>query len=113
MRFFSLKTISHLTPITVALLFFLTPLYLLAQSTSDTAPASTAADDLRAKIDAKNRDIAQLERDIKTYQIEMQKANTQGKTLQSALSVLELTRKKLSSDVALTQNNIDVASLVI
>ncbi len=113
MRFFSLKTISHLTPITVALLFFLTPLYLLAQSTSDTAPASTAADDLRAKIDAKNRDIAQLERDIKTYQIEMQKANTQGKTLQSALSVLELTRKKLSSDVALTQNKIDAASLVI
>jgi murein DD-endopeptidase MepM/ murein hydrolase activator NlpD len=102
---------------------FCFPLYTLLAETVSTDTSSTTpvtiseapnpVDELRAKIDAKNKDIADLERNIKQFQDEMQKANKQGKTLQSALTVLELNRKKLAADISITENKIDAATLSI
>lgn len=71
------------------------------------------ADDLRSKIDQKNKEIADLEKEIASYQQQITATGKQADTLQNALKTLELTRKKLVTDISLTQKKIDATTLAI
>lgn len=86
-----------------------------ASTTQLTLGASTAPliVDLQQKIKAKNDDIANLEKEIAAYQVEIQKAGSDKKTLQGQLNTLALTRKKLLADTAVTQKKIDATALTI
>lgn len=69
--------------------------------------------ELRAKIDAKNKEIADLEKEIAAYQQQITTVGKKANTLQSALEALELTRKKLTTDITLTERKIDSVTLTI
>jgi len=70
-------------------------------------------DELQSKISAKNKEIADLEREIAEYQGQLTSVGKQATTLQGALKALELTRKKLTADITLTQKKIDSVTLTI
>ncbi|MHB8651800.1 MAG: murein hydrolase activator EnvC family protein [Minisyncoccota bacterium] len=67
-------------------------------------------EDLQSKINAKNTDIQQLEREIALYQQQAEVAAKNAKTLQGAVSVLTLTQRKLQKEIDLTQTKIDRAN---
>ncbi len=70
-------------------------------------------DDLKAKIEERNKVIADLEKEISQYQAEVEKTGTEAKSLKNAISKLELTRKKLSAEIKVLQNKISSATLTI
>src|SRR3990167_3481613 len=76
------------------------------------AHAETAAE-LQAKIDSRNKEIAALEKEIAEYQEKLLKTNNEGQTLKSAIAALDLNRKKLQTDINLTQKKIDTTTLEI
>ncbi len=65
------------------------------------------------KIDEKNADIERIEREIKAYQAELNTLGQQSKTLNGTIKELDLTRKKLTADISLTQNKIDKKNIEI
>lgn len=71
------------------------------------------ASDLKAQIEERNKNIAELQKEIAAYQLEADKTSAKAKTLQSSIQALTLTGKKLDSDVKLTQTKIDAADLTI
>lgn len=70
-------------------------------------------DDLKAKIDERNKVIADLEKEIDEYQAQVEKTGAQAKTLKNAIDTLELTRKKLSAEISVIQNKISSTNLAI
>ena len=76
------------------------------------AHAETAAE-LQAKIDSRNKEIAALEKEIAEYQEKLLKTYNEGQTLKSAIAALDLNRKKLQTDINLTQKKIDTTTLEI
>ncbi|OGI92699.1 hypothetical protein A2933_00055 [Candidatus Nomurabacteria bacterium RIFCSPLOWO2_01_FULL_46_18] len=71
------------------------------------------ARDLQNKIEQKNEDIAKLEAEIKQYQIQLNDLGKQKSSLAGELKQLDITRKKLVADIAITQNKIDKTNLKI
>jgi len=71
------------------------------------------ARDLQNKIEEKNEDIARLEAEIREYQKELDNLGRQKSSLAGELKQLDLTRKKLTADIAVTQNKIDKTNLKI
>ncbi len=71
------------------------------------------ADEIQAKIDEHNKQIQLLQQQIEEYNTEVNKASTQAATLQSTLKTLDLTKKKISTDINLTQNKIVKTTLTI
>jgi murein DD-endopeptidase MepM/ murein hydrolase activator NlpD len=74
--------------------------------------AQTALD-IQNKINQKDTDIAQLEKEISTYQAELDSLGQQKSSLNSSLKALDLTKKKLNADIAVTQKKIDKTNLTI
>lgn len=74
--------------------------------------AQTAAD-VQQKISQKNNDIAALEQEIASYQSELNAIGQQKSTLSGSLRQLDLSKKKLTADIAVTQNKIDETNLAI
>ncbi|MDO8482498.1 MAG: peptidoglycan DD-metalloendopeptidase family protein [bacterium] len=70
-------------------------------------------DDLKSKIDERNKVIADLEKEIAEYQVEVEKTGAQAKNLKNKIASLELTRKKLSAEISVIQNKISSATLTI
>jgi septal ring factor EnvC (AmiA/AmiB activator) len=70
-------------------------------------------EELKSKIDDRNNQIKQLEEDIKQYNIEVTNAVNEGQTLQSTLKTLDLTKKKITTDITLTEKKIDKTNLTI
>ena len=68
--------------------------------------AQTAAD-VQNKIAEKDSDIKKLEQEIAQYQKQLNDIGQQKSSLNSILQQLDLTRKKLNADIAVTQNKID------
>mgnify|MGYP001593297381 CR=1 FL=1 len=71
------------------------------------------ARELNDKINQKNADIENLEREIRQYQEEIEGLDKQQDSLNVSLKQLDLTRKKFIADIAVTQNKIDKTNLKI
>jgi len=70
-------------------------------------------DELKAQIEAKQRDKTKLEAEKAKLEAQITETGKQTQTLQTAVKVLDTTSKKLSNDIAVTQNNIGSTELVI
>ncbi|HEY4483682.1 MAG TPA: peptidoglycan DD-metalloendopeptidase family protein [Candidatus Paceibacterota bacterium] len=79
---------------------------------SDTAFGATE-EELRQLLQNQNSEITQLEKEIALYQKALSTTKTEKSGLQAELSRLELTRKKLGSDVNLTKKKIAATETTI
>ncbi len=94
----------------IILIFF----FLLSFLLLNTKPTySQTTDDLINKIEEKNNEIKKLEEEIKQYNLEVDNAGKQAVTLKNTLKTLDLTKKKISTDINLTENKIKKTSLTI
>jgi murein DD-endopeptidase MepM/ murein hydrolase activator NlpD len=71
------------------------------------------ATDIQNKITEKDSSIKKLEQEIASYQTELNNLGQQKSSLNSSIKQLDLTRKKLIADIAVTQNKIDKTNLKI
>lgn len=72
-----------------------------------------SAQELQNKIEQKNADIAKLEAEIKAFQSQLVSLGQQKASLTNSLKELEITRRKLNADIAVTQSKIDKTNLKI
>lgn len=70
-------------------------------------------DDLKSKIEERNRVIQELEKEISQYQTQVEKTSAQGASLKNKIAALELTRKKLSAEIKALENKIARATFSI
>ncbi len=70
-------------------------------------------EDLKSKIDERNKVIADLEKEIAEYQVQVETTGAKAKTLKNDINALELTRKKLSAEISVLQNKISSTNLTI
>ncbi len=75
--------------------------------------AADAVSELQAKIDKRNSDIQNLEKEIAEYQKQLTSIGGQVTSLASTIRSLELTQKKLEADIALSENKIAAKNLEI
>ena len=78
------------------------------------SPAFVSADtaaELQQKIAERNAKIAELEKEIARYEDELATVGADKKTLEGEISRLDISRKKLSTDILLTENKIGAANL--
>lgn len=75
--------------------------------------ARADVNELRAKIDARNAEIANIEKEIAGYQLELEKIGTEANTLKNAIAELDITRKKLGAEIKSTEGKIASATLSI
>ncbi|MFA6520270.1 MAG: peptidoglycan DD-metalloendopeptidase family protein [Candidatus Paceibacterota bacterium] len=71
------------------------------------------AEEIRNMINQKDNDIAALEKEISSYQNQLETLGKQKSSLASSIKQLDLTKKKLTADIAVTQNKIDKTNLKI
>ncbi len=71
------------------------------------------AEEIRIKIEQKSEDIAKLEEQIKAYQQELESLGRQKNSLSVSIKELDLTKKKLTADISITQKKIDKTNLTI
>lgn len=71
------------------------------------------ASQIRDKIDEKSVAISKLEEQIKVFQNQLDLLGKQKDSLSVSLQQLDITRKKLNTDIAVTQNKIDKTNLTI
>ncbi|MDE2399771.1 MAG: peptidoglycan DD-metalloendopeptidase family protein [Patescibacteria group bacterium] len=71
------------------------------------------AQDIANKITQKNADIAKLEEELKVYQGQLDMLGKQKNSLNVSIKELDLTRKKLVTDISVTQGKIDATNLEI
>ena len=67
--------------------------------------------DLQVKINERNAQIAELEKEIAGYQKELEAVGTQANTLQAAIAALDITRRKLLAEIRATESKIAAATL--
>lgn len=79
------------------------PLFLAAQT----------AGDLQKQIDDHNAQIAQLDKEIAQYQVQLDAASSKKQTLQNTLNQLNLSIKKVTASVSVTKNKISTTQLEI
>lgn len=72
-----------------------------------------SATDLQAQIDANSRQIEILQAEIASFQKELDVLGTKKNTLQSTISSLAISQKKLASEIKVTQSKIASANLKI
>lgn len=75
--------------------------------------SASYADELQAKIDAQNAAIAKLEAEIASYKADLDKTVSTGQTLSGAIKELDLTQKKVETDIKVTLDKIKRTTLVI
>lgn len=75
--------------------------------------SAQTAQDIQNKINEKDFDIKKLEQEIAAYQAELNNLGQQKNSLNSSLKQLDLTRKKLVANIAVTQNKIDKTNFKI
>src|SRR3989344_4033386 len=74
---------------------------------------ANTAQELQNKINQKNSDIDILEEEIAAFQSELDNLGQQKNSLNKSIKELDLTRKKLNTDMTLTQKKIDKTNLTI
>ena len=71
------------------------------------------ATELKNKIEQKDSEIIKLEEEIKAYQAQLNGLEQQKDSLSRSIKELDLTKKKLQTDIAVTQKKIDKTNLTI
>src|SRR3990167_3175880 len=71
------------------------------------------AGDLKDKINQKDADIQQLEKEIAAYQLEPDSLGKQKSSPNSGIKQVDLTKKKLKNDIAGTEKKIEKTKLKI
>ncbi len=71
------------------------------------------ASEIRDKIDQRSADIAKLEEQLKVYQTELENLAKQKNSLGVSIKELDLTKKKLETDISVTQKKIDKTNFKI
>ncbi len=74
---------------------------------------ASTIDELNAKIAERNKQIAEIQKEIDQYQQEIDKNAKEANTLKKQINLLEITKKKLASDISLTQKQIESAELTL
>lgn len=69
--------------------------------------------ELKSKIDEKNRQKLEIEKEIAEYEQKAIEAGKSAKTLQGTVNTLNLTKKKIESDIKATENRIGITNLSI
>ena len=82
-------------------------------TTTSISPVNTSANDLVNKIEDRNKQIKVLEEQINQYNAEVDSASKQGVTLKNTIKTLDLTKKKITTDISLTENKITKTELTI
>jgi murein DD-endopeptidase MepM/ murein hydrolase activator NlpD len=82
-------------------------------SSSAVYAQSATVDQLKNKIGESTNRLAEIEKEIASYQAELGKVGSQKKTLQGAIGQLELERKKIGADLSYTENKIGFTDLEI
>lgn len=75
--------------------------------------SAASVEELQSKIDARNQSIKQLEAEIAQYKTQLDTVGKQKTTLQSTIKELDLTQKKLATDILLTGKKIEATTLTI
>ena len=75
--------------------------------------SAQTATDLQNKINQKDSEIAKLEEEIRVYQAELDNLGKQKDSLNNTIKELDLTNKKLQTDISVTQNKIDKTNFTI
>ncbi|MFZ3011776.1 MAG: peptidoglycan DD-metalloendopeptidase family protein [Minisyncoccia bacterium] len=75
--------------------------------------SAQTAQEIRNKIDEKDSAIEKLEKEIASYQSQIDGLVQQKDSLSKSLKELDLTKKKLNADISVTQNKIDKTNLKI
>ena len=75
--------------------------------------AEDTTTDLVTKIEERTSQIKQLEEEIRQYNIEVDNSIKQAVTLKNTLKTLDLTKKKIGTDINLTENKINKTVLTI
>ncbi len=75
--------------------------------------AGQSADEVRAKIEARNAEIKRLETEIQKYQSELKKTRKEIGSISGAVNDLTTTSKKLDADIKLTEKKIESSQLKI
>lgn len=70
-------------------------------------------DELKDLISDRNEKIQELEKEIQKYEENLKVVGQEKQTLQSAINILDVNRKKVSTDITLTQNKIGSTNLEI
>jgi murein DD-endopeptidase MepM/ murein hydrolase activator NlpD len=71
------------------------------------------ADEIRQQIEQKNADIAKLEEELRVYQGQLAELGKQKSSLNGSIKLLDITKKKLQTDISVTQSKIDKTNLKI
>ena len=74
---------------------------------------AASIEELKVKIDEKNRQKLEIEREIAEYEQKAIEAGKSAKTLQSTINTLNLTKKKIETDIKATENRIGITNLSI
>ncbi|MDB5245268.1 MAG: putative zinc metalloprotease [Parcubacteria group bacterium] len=87
----------------------------LSESNARTTFAQTAAapdnSAIQSQIDAHNKQIADLQKEIAAYQTQLNTLGGQHQTLQTAIKTIDVSRAQTSSQIKVTQNSLDATSL--
>src|SRR3989344_5230655 len=71
----------------------------------------TKVDELKDKIETRNKEIEALNKEIQTYQDQIKEANKQKESLKNALYILNTNQKKLAAELKVTENKISSTDL--
>lgn len=75
--------------------------------------AASSIGELKSKIDEKNKQKMEIEKEIAEYEQKAIEAGKSAKTLQGAINTLNLAKKKIETDIRATENRIGITNLSI
>jgi murein DD-endopeptidase MepM/ murein hydrolase activator NlpD len=78
-----------------------------------TETATSEAEDLVNKINAKNSELERLKNEITVYQKQVDAVHHETTTLQGALNAIDTDRKKINKDIRLTETGLEATKLTI
>ncbi|MDP3996764.1 MAG: peptidoglycan DD-metalloendopeptidase family protein [bacterium] len=96
-----------------AIVLFFSLLFALPADINRVYAQNSTIEKLQEGIQERNQKISELEKEIVKYESQIAKTGEEAKTLQTAISRLNTERKKLLSEIAITENRIQAASLTI
>lgn len=112
MRYNSFQNSSRHSQIFVLILLLIITI-LIPSASIHRASADAVVDDLKSKISARNSTIQDLQRQIDALDKQITETGTQADSLKNTIAELDLTKKKLETNIKLTQAKIASANLEI